>query len=85
MAEGSILTGYFTENMKIERGIANLTVPEFKTVYRQEESYNPEMQIFEVIGPNCYDAIWAIGLALNCTDTVMKEIGMYPTGYTKLK
>ena len=75
VAEGSILTGYFPENMKIERGIANLTAPEYKAMFIQEESYRPEMQKFIDIVPNCYDAIWVIGMALNCTDSVLKDMG----------
>ena len=75
VAEGSILTGNMYENMRIERGIANLTVPEYKELYKQEETYRPEMVDYEVIGPKCYDVVWAIALTFNCTDRVLKEQG----------
>ena len=75
VAEGSLLTGNMYVNMKDERGIANLTFDEYKEQYKEQESYRPELYDFEVIGPKCYDVIWAISLTLNCTDTVLKEIG----------
>ena len=76
VAEGSILTGNMYENLKVERGIAHLTVQEYRQLYKQEESYRPELRDFEDIGPKCYDVIWAIGLTLNCTDRNLKEKGM---------
>lgn len=75
VAEGSLLTGNMYENMDVKRGIANLTVQEYRQLYKQEESYRPELRDFEDIGPKCYDVIWAIGLTLNCTDRILKEIG----------
>ena len=77
VAEGSILTGNMYENVKLERGIANLSVQEYRQLYKQEESYRPELRDFEDIGPKCYDVIWAIGLTLNCTDKNLKEMGLY--------
>ena len=77
VAEGSILTGNMYENMGTERGIANLTVSEYKHLYKQEETYRPEMVDYEVIGPKCYDVVWAIALTFNCTDRVLKEIGRW--------
>ena len=76
-AEGSLLTGFFYENFNIERGIANLTVPEFKELFKQEKNYQPDLTHFEFMSPNSYDAVWGIALALNCTDNILKEIGLY--------
>ena len=76
VAEGSILTGFYYANIRVERGIANLTVPEYKELYRQEEAYQ-HITEFEHISPNCYDAVWGIALALNCTDRVLHKIGRY--------
>lgn len=75
VAEGSILTGNFYENMKIERGIANLTVPEYRELYKLEEAFRHEFLEFESIALKCYDVIWAIGLTLDCTDRNLKEMG----------
>ena len=75
VAEGSLLTGNMYENLKIERGIANITVPEYEELYKLEDTYRPELYDFEVIGPKCYDVVWAIALTLNCTDTNLKESG----------
>ena len=75
VVEGSLMTGFFYENINIERGIANVTVPEFKDLFTKEESYRPELTEFEFLSTNCYDALWGIAIALNCTDSVLKEIG----------
>lgn len=74
-AEGSIVTGFFYKNFKIQRGLANITVPEFEEMYYQEESYRPEQKGFEFICPMCYDSIWAIALALKCANDTLQEIG----------
>ena len=75
VVEGSIVTGFFYKNFKLERGLANLTVPEFYDLYYQEESYRPELVGFEFICPMCYDSIWAIALALQCANNTLQDIG----------
>ena len=77
MVEGSIVTGFFYKNFKIERGLANLTVPEFYDQYYQEESYRPDLVGFEFICPMCYDSIWAIALALQCANNTLQKTGNY--------
>ena len=77
VAEGSIVTGFFYKNFKIERGLANITVPEFEAMYYQEESYRPELVGFEFICPMCYDSIWAISLALECANNTLQELGRH--------
>ena len=74
VAEGSILTGFYYSNIKIERGIASLTAPEYKKLYREEEAYK-DITEFEYVSPNCYDATWGIALALNCTHNVLNQTG----------
>ena len=74
-AEGSILTGNFYENMKLERGIANLTVDEYRALFELEDAFREEFLEYESIALKCYDVIWAMGLAMNCTETRLKEIG----------
>ena len=75
VAEGSILTGFFYASIKVERGIANLTVPEYQDMYRNEDAYKNITEA-EFVSPNCYDATWGIALALNCTDKVLRDTGM---------
>ena len=82
VVEGSILPGFFFSNINIERGIANITVPEYTELYRQEEDYKYITE-YEYISPNCYDGIWGIALALNCTDSVLKQTGKLNTAHKK--
>ena len=77
VAEGSILTGNFYENMKVERGIANLTVDEYRALFELEDAFRHEFLEYESIALKCYDVIWAMGLAMNCTETRLKEIGKW--------
>ena len=75
VAEGSILTGFFYASFnKDDRGIANLTVPEYEQLYRSQEAYANVTEA-EFVSPNCYDAVWGIALALNCTDFILKQTG----------
>ena len=75
VAEGSILTGFFYASFnKDDRGIANLTVPEYEQLYRSQEAYATVAEA-EFVSPNCYDAVWGIALALNCTDSTLKQTG----------
>ena len=74
VAEGSILASFPFSNIKEERGIANITVSEYTELYRQEDAYKYITE-YEYVSPRCYDAIWAISLALNCTDNIIKQTG----------
>ena len=75
VVEGSILPGFSFININIERGIANITATEYTELYRQEEGYQYITE-YEYISPNCYDAIWSVALALNCTDSTLKQTGL---------
>lgn len=76
VVEGSFLTGFFTYNVNVaESGIANLTVQEFHKRLVQEKSYRQESASFEFISGNCYDAVWGIALALNCTWNILEKSG----------
>ena len=87
VAEGSLLASFFFSNINVDqRGIANITVSEYTEIYRQDENYQMEfVSTYEYVSPNCYDSMWAIALALNCTDTALKESGKeiltYQTGF----
>ena len=76
VAEGSLLTGFFYWNFnENQRGIANLTTKEFKKDFRMQPNYNPNLTQFEFLSPNSYDAVWGSALALNCTETALKNAG----------
>ena len=81
VVEGSFMTGFFYENINMERGIANLTVKEFNDLFILEDKYRPEHAAFEFLKTNCFDGVWGISIALNCTDAVLKEIGKYLLSY----
>ena len=55
--------------------ICAFIVSEFEELYRQEETYDPAMSMFDFAGGPCYDHIWVAALALNCTDAYLKAIG----------
>ena len=40
-----------------------------------QDEYYEHVTDYEYVSPLCYDAIWAIALALNCTDTMLKNTG----------
>ena len=76
VAEGSLLTGFFYWNFnKNQKGIANLTVKEFDEDFRAQPNYNPNLTQFEFVSPSSYDAVWGSALALNCTETALKNAG----------
>ena len=75
VAEGSILAYNFNDINETERGVANITFQEFKEMLLQDEDYHPEAQAFDPVGKYCYDAAWAIALALNCTARTLLETG----------
>ena len=76
VAEGSLLTGFFYWNLnENEKGIANLTTKDFAKEFRAHSNYNPNLTRFEFISPNCYDSIWGSALALNCTETALRNAG----------
>ena len=81
VVEGSFMTGFFYENINMERGIANLTVKEFNDLFILEEKYRPEQAAFEFLKTNCFDGVWGIAIALNCTDAVLKEISKFFLSY----
>ena len=57
-----------------------IAVPEFESLYRQEETYDPTKYMFEHVSAPCYDHIWVAALALNCTDDYLKRIGNMLSG-----
>lgn len=51
------------------------TVSEFWTAFREDPMYDPSKAMFEREASRCFDGTWAAGLALNCTDAKLKEVG----------
>ena len=51
------------------------TADEFETLYKEEETYDPSEYTYEFTAGQCYDHIWVTALALNCTDSYLKEHG----------
>ena len=52
------------------------SAPEFDTLYKQEETYDPAYISFEFVAAKCYDHVWVAALALNCTDKRLRDIGI---------
>ena len=53
-----------------------VTVSEFDERYRQEETYDPVNDKYYICAPFAYDSVWVAALALNCTETYLRETGM---------
>ena len=51
------------------------TVSEFDELYKQEETYDPVNDKHYICAPFAYDSIWIAALALNCTETYLRETG----------
>ncbi|KAL4221902.1 Gamma-aminobutyric acid type B receptor subunit 1 [Mactra antiquata] len=74
-AEGAFITGHISRNPIAERGLANRTASEFEELFRNYPSYKPETEAFDFVSYQCYDNVWMAALALNCTDTIMRQNG----------
>ena len=76
VAEGSLLTGFFFWNLNENvRGVANITTKEFSEAFNAHPNYNPNLSRHEFLSPSCFDSVWGSALALNCTETALKNSG----------
>jgi hypothetical protein len=51
------------------------SVSEFETRFYNHRSYNKKYKGTDFAAPQCYDHVWIAALALNCTDTILTNIG----------
>ena len=54
---------------------AIFSVSEFEELYKQDDTYDVAHQQFEFCATFSYDHIWVAALALNCTETFLRETG----------
>ena len=76
-ADGHILTGFFTYNPKLERGIAGLNELEYRQIYNSRVNQTKDHVTYDLLKGRCYDLIWLIALVLNNTMNRMTEMGRY--------
>ena len=57
--------------------VTSFAVSEFFSMYYKEETYDSAYSMYEFGVTFCYDHVWLAALALNCTDSYLREIGMY--------
>ena len=67
---GTQIVGYLKHRL-----ICKISVSEFEELYRQEETYDVAHQQFEFCATFSYDHIWVAALALNCTETFLRDTG----------
>ena len=80
-ADGHILTGFFTYNPKLERGIAGLNKLEFREIYDASVNITEDHIRYDLNKGKCYDTIWIAGLALNQTASTMTKLGNNYSSY----
>ncbi|XP_053374076.1 gamma-aminobutyric acid type B receptor subunit 2-like [Mercenaria mercenaria] len=79
VVDGSFITEEAYKNPKEERGIANMTASEFEHRFYNYHAYDRKYESYNFVAHTCYDTIWVVALALDCTVREMDQRGYAKT------